>query len=114
VGTLNSGILLGKMAAAAVTLSFSYSHVITESHPLMNIGGNEYHILESSFLANSSIYKILTIVNDNLWGGKCNLSGNYSQFWWSWLSFSDLDTYTNLTLWKHCDQIPEKWITMEI
>lgn len=78
-----------------------------ESHTLMNIGGDEYHILESSFLENSSTYKILTIVNDNLWGGKCNFSGNYSQFWRPDSHFQVLETYTNLTLWKQCDQVHE-------
>eukprot|EP00253_Pinus_taeda_P007386 PITA_07386 len=76
-----------------------------ESHPLINIGGNDYHILESSLLANSSTLRIL---NDNLWGEKCNFSGNYSQFWWPASPFQTLDTYTNITLWKYCnDQIPE-------
>jgi hypothetical protein len=87
------------MVAAAVTLTFSYAHV--------NIAGNEYHILESSYLANSSIQRKLTIVNENLWGGKCNLLGNYSQFWWPGSLFQISDGYTNLTLWKHCNQIPE-------
>lgn len=79
-----------------------------ESHPLINIGGNDYHILESSFLANSSTFKILRLLNDNLWGEKCNFAGNYSQFWWTASPFQTLDTYTNITLWKHCDdQIPD-------
>lgn len=80
----------------------------SESHPLINIGGNEFHILQSSFLANSSVFKVLTIVSSNLWGESiCNLSGNYSQFWWPASQFQILETYTNLTLWKHCDdQIP--------
>ena len=80
-----------------------------ESHTLINNGGigNQYHILESSFLVDSSTYKILVIVKDNVWDGKCNLSGNYSQFQTSGSRFDVLDTYTNITLWKPCHQVAE-------
>ena len=60
------------------------------------------YILESSFLENPSAFKIMRIVNDNLFGGNCNFSGNYSQFWL--LS----------TLWKDCDQVPKNIVMIPI
>lgn len=83
-----------------------------QGHALINIGGNHYHILGSSllFFLNGTIDPLLRIVDDNLWGGgKCDLSGNYSQFWSPASHFQILDTYTNLTLWKkQCDdKIPD-------
>eukprot|EP00253_Pinus_taeda_P022343 PITA_22343 len=75
-------------------------------HPLITIGGDQYHILESSSILfwNGTVDSILTIVNDNMWGEHCNVSGDYSQLWLPTSHFQILDTYTNLTLWElHCD-----------
>ena len=81
----------------------------SDNYPMIHISGNQYHILESSFLENPSAFKIMRIVNDNLFGGNCNFSGNYSQFWLLGSLFQINDnTYTNLsTLWKDCDQVLE-------
>lgn len=69
-------------------------------YPMLNISGEQSRILDL-FMPGSS----MTIVNDNLFGSKCNLSVNYSQLW---LSDSDFrisaSTYTNLTLLAQCDK----------
>eukprot|EP00253_Pinus_taeda_P010582 PITA_10582 len=106
-GDVEFGYPFGQSGSGCGDPDFQLRSCDYESHTLINIGGDEYHILESSFLENSSTYKILTIVNDNLWGGKCNFSGNYSQFWRPDSHFQVLDTYANLTLWKQCDQVHE-------
>jgi len=73
-------------------------------HPLLDISGEKYRILIPPPWGIHS----MTIVNDNLFGDKCSLSGNYSQFWWPASHFQIFDTFINLTLWKHCDdQIPD-------
>eukprot|EP00253_Pinus_taeda_P018633 PITA_18633 len=66
--------------------------------PLLNISGDQYRILEAP------LDKSITIINDKLWGGKCNLSGNYSQFWLSGSHFEIVNSYTNITLGRHCDE----------
>jgi hypothetical protein len=86
---------------------FQLNSCNSDSEPRINIGGNEYRILASSYLRNNSNFKIMRIVDDNLWGNNCNFSGDYSQFWRSDSSFRINDAYTNLTLWKNCDQYIE-------
>eukprot|EP00253_Pinus_taeda_P026877 PITA_26877 len=72
--------------------------------PLLNISGDQYRILEAP-LDTISEKKSITIINDKLWGGRCNLSGNYSQFWLSGSHFEIVNiTYTNITLGRHCDE----------
>jgi len=76
--------------------------------PLLNISGNEYLISKPSLLRDDRNHTV-TIVNDSILvsGDKlCELSGNYSQAWWSGSEFFQMDGYTNLTFWKNCDQIP--------
>eukprot|EP00253_Pinus_taeda_P002622 PITA_02622 len=68
---------------------------------MLNISGDEYRIVE--MFDNSMI-----IVNDNLFGGKCNLSGNYSHLWSPGSHFRiNADTCTNLTLSGQCDRSNE-------
>ena len=69
---------------------------------LINIGGDDYRILGHSFTNNS-----MKIMNNNLWGDKCNFPGNYSQFWLSASHFHIADTYTNLTIWGLCNKSTE-------
>jgi hypothetical protein len=101
----------GKNGSGCGDPEFQLQSCDNQGHSLINIGGNQYHILGSSllFFWNGSMDSILTIVNDNLWDGKCNLSGNYSEFWRSDSHFQILDTYINLTLWPHScnDRIPD-------
>jgi len=85
-------------------------HCVSESYPLLNISGDEYLILQPSYLANDTLNNNkMTIIDYNLWkampgGGKCNSSGNYSQFWWPASHFRIAHGYTNLTLWGHCNE----------
>jgi hypothetical protein len=75
---------------------------------MLMIDEKEYRISEPSFLRNDSNHS-MTIVNDSIWvsGDKlCDLSGNYSQAWWSGSDSFQMDGYTNLTFWKSCNQIP--------
>jgi hypothetical protein len=46
----------------------------------------------------------MTIINNNLWGHKCNFSGNYSEFWLSGSHFHIAETYTNVTIWGQCTE----------
>lgn len=93
----------GKNGSGCGDPEFQLHSCDSDGHGLIDINGNEYHILESSFLGNNSDHR-LTLLNDNLWGGKCNLSGNYSQFWWPGSHFRIAHGYTNLTLWGLCDK----------
>jgi len=83
-------------------------HCDHNRYPLLNISGDEYLILQPSFFGNERKNRSITIINYNLWktmfGKECNCSGNYSEFWWPASLFHIAGAYTNLTLWKHCNE----------
>lgn len=101
------GYPFGKNGSGCGDPQFQLHSCDSDSHPLLDISGNEYHISESSFLGNDGDHR-MTLLSDNLWGGKCNLSGNYSQFWRSSSHFHIVHGYNNLTLWRLCDKSNEK------
>eukprot|EP00253_Pinus_taeda_P019603 PITA_19603 len=74
-------------------------------HPMLNISGQKYRILDLLMPGSS-----MTIVSDNLFGSKCNLSGNYSQLWSPGSHFSiSADAYTNLTLSRQCHKSDQEF-----
>eukprot|EP00253_Pinus_taeda_P012665 PITA_12665 len=72
-------------------------------NPLININGDEYHIMEPNILANR-INNSMTIGHANYWGGKCNLTANYNSLWSGSYFHIRQNTSTNLSLWGYCDQ----------
>lgn len=70
---------------------------------MLNINGDEYHILEPSILANNS-NNTMTIAHANYWRGECNLSANYDFLWSGSYFHIRPNTSTNLSLWGSCDE----------
>eukprot|EP00253_Pinus_taeda_P025689 PITA_25689 len=102
------GYPFGESGSGCGDPDFQLHSCDSDGHPLINISGNEYHILEPSILGNDSNH-IMIILNDNIWVAinTCKLSGNYNEPWWYGSELFDMvDGYTNLTFRKHCDQIP--------
>lgn len=81
-------------------------------NPLINIGGDEYRILEPFFLMRGVNNNSMRIINNNLWSSKCDLSGNYSQFWFPASHFQIADTYTNITIWGECPEITKEFFPL--
>lgn len=73
-------------------------------NPLININGDEYHILEPYILDQNTSNNTMTIVHANYWGGQCNLSANYHSLWSGSYFHIRPNTSTNLSLWGYCDQ----------
>eukprot|EP00253_Pinus_taeda_P003911 PITA_03911 len=102
-GIFNFSYPFGKKGSGCGDPDFQLDCPDDTYHPLLNINGEEYRIWELRSLDNSII-----IVNDNLFGGKCNLSGNYSQFWWPGSHFQIGQEYSNLMLCGQRDQSIEE------
>jgi hypothetical protein len=86
-------------------------------HPLLNISGNEYQILEPYILGNNSINHSIMIAIDNFQLDKCKLLDNYTQSWWYGSNYFQMaHGYTNLTFWRDCHEskYSEKNYTVKI
>eukprot|EP00253_Pinus_taeda_P028292 PITA_28292 len=83
-------------------------HCDQNRYPLLNINGDEYLILQPSLFQNGMKNPSITVINYNLSKilcGRENIpSGNYSEFWWPVSHFHVAGAYSNLTLWKHCNE----------
>lgn len=73
------------------------------ANPLLNIYGDEYHILEPSILDNTS-NNAITIVHANKWKSSCNLFANYDNLWSGSYFHIRPNTSFNLSFWGDCNE----------